>query len=154
MEIDTSGAYSADKVYGQLTSPFIPKNIKINAHTPYDAEEEQASAVSLKDFRTNISKLKYENNGDEYKFGIQEKKEDEAVTSEIKLGVENSQNSTLDSFSASSLSNKDIVNGAIKRGYSYEQAVVIAKAQKAYESSAVVTNDPIGALNERSFQVK
>ena len=46
-----SGAYSPKTVYGQLTSPFIPKQLIINAHNPIlDAEDSESKALTLKDF--------------------------------------------------------------------------------------------------------
>lgn len=155
MEINTSGAYSPDIVYGQLTYPFKPAAITINAHTPYDKTEntDENTAVSLKDFRGNISSFKYEkDDNDDYQFGIDNGYKPTTVNS----GSEAPEfpPKSVKSFSASNYSNKDIVQGAIKKGYSYDRAVVIAKAQKAYQTSAGITNDPISALNERTFAVK
>ena len=45
MSTEAIGAYSPDTVYGQLTSPFTPQKIKINAHTPYDKVDENESKV-------------------------------------------------------------------------------------------------------------
>ena len=36
MSTESIAPYSPNTVYGQLTSPFTPKQITINAHTPYD----------------------------------------------------------------------------------------------------------------------
>ena len=36
MSIEGLSPYSPTTVYGQLTSPFTPKTITINSHTPYD----------------------------------------------------------------------------------------------------------------------
>ena len=152
MEVtNTQGAYSPDIVYGQLTSPFQPPAVHINAHTPYDKDEDN-SAVTLKDFRGNVSSFKYAKEDDEaYSFGI----ETNFKPNSVDFGQEKPEfpPKSVKSFSASEVpSNKDIVQGAIKNGYSYDQALLVAKTQKAYSTSVGITNDPIGALNGRTFK--
>ena len=50
MSTEAIGAYSPDTVYGQLTSPFTPQKIKINAHTPYDKVDENESKVFSREY--------------------------------------------------------------------------------------------------------
>ena len=46
METNSIGAYSPDVVYGQLSAPFMPKTITVNAHTPLDKENAEEGDVS------------------------------------------------------------------------------------------------------------
>lgn len=41
MSIEGLSPYSPTTVYGQLTSPFTPKTITINSHTPYDKVDDK-----------------------------------------------------------------------------------------------------------------
>ena len=50
MSTEAIGTYSPDTVYGQLTSPFTPQKIKINAHTPYDKVDENESKVFSREY--------------------------------------------------------------------------------------------------------
>ena len=154
MDMESIGAYSPTTVYGQLSSPFIPKNITLNAHTPYDKEED-AEAVSLGNYlesRPNIKLVSgampkeitgvgYTKNG--YKLQTDDKQDEDKFPPEP--GVSG--------FSASKLSSKDIVSGAIKKGYTAEQAATITKAKKAYENSYLSTRNPIKTLSTRSYVV-
>ena len=154
MEVNTTGAYSPDIVYGQLTSPFRPVNVKINAHTPYDKESEtENAAVSMKNFIGKPVTFKYaQGNEDEYQFGIDSGYKPSSVDTGVEVPEFPPKN--VKSFSASAVSsNKDIVKGALKSGYTYDQALVMTKAQKAYSSSVGITKDPISALSSREFHV-
>lgn len=153
MSIEATGGYSPDKVYGNLTYPFTPKNISIKAHTPLDSEDTETKAVSYNDFRKN-SKVKsklYNHKDDDYTVGI--KTPSVGTTLSDFKNEEVDLSSSVSGFSASAYSAKDIVGGAIKRGYSAQQAVIVYRAQKAYETSAGVTKDPIKALSMRSYSV-
>ena len=153
MDMDVTGAYSPTVVYGQLTSPFVPKNISMNAHTPYDKEEDEAKvslgnylesrpSLKLKDkvIHKNYTGVGYSKKG--YELLNYEEKEDKFPPD---LGVSG--------FSASNLSSKDIVSGAIKKGYTAEQAATISKAKKAYENSYLITRNPVKTLSTRTYVV-
>ena len=48
MSIEGLAPYSPTTIYGQLTSPFTPKTITINSHTPYDkVDEEQENSSEV-----------------------------------------------------------------------------------------------------------
>ena len=156
MSIDAvSGAYSRDVVYGQLTSPFVPKqlNVKINAHTPYDKQQNDNGAVSLSNFvgdRLSTTLMDfYSDKEDDYSFGIQSN----LLNNDFIKTTEYPPKSTVSGFSASSLSSKDIVSGALKSGYSAQQAMVISRAQNAYKNSVGITNNPIKSFSTRSYRV-
>ena len=156
MSTEAIGTYSRDTVYGHLTYPFLNGGVKINAHTPYDkVDNTQSKAVSMKDFvNTKRTKLavdmdsinNYEENlSSSLKLDFLEK--DSEKTQEFPP-------TTVSSFSASSLSSKDIVGNALKNGYSTSQAVTISNANKAYKTSVVISKTPIEALSTRSYRVK
>ena len=155
MSIDSIGAYSPEKVYGQLTRPFKPDMVKINAHTPYDKEKTENTTPTNALYDTIGKKT---NLKDEYK-NIQDKVEVDTIG--IKINKDESDetekdknNANIAAFSKSTLSKKDFVNNALKQGYSAQEAAVIDRAQKAYEKSATVGKDPIKALKEKTFKVR
>ncbi len=134
MNIDTTGAYSKDKIYGQLTMPFANKPVVINAHTPYDNENSN-SAVSRADFLKNSQvqnrytiKDILENNGikldDSLKtdIGIVEMKEFPPESGLATFNLTNLQN------------NSDVALNAIKNGYMPDRSIVVAKAYRAYNT--------------------
>ena len=150
MSIEAIGGYSPDIVYGNLTYPFTPKNITINAHTPFDSDKDtEAKAVTYNNFRryTKLKTKLYDHKDDDYTVGIKIPSSNEDENKDIDLSA------SVNGFSASKYSAKDIVNGAIKRGYSAQQAAAIYKAQKAYSTSVGVTKDPVKALSSRSYSV-
>ena len=61
MSIEGLSPYSPTTVYGQLTSPFTPKTITINSHTPYDKvdndKETSSEVFSRTYFDFNINDL-------------------------------------------------------------------------------------------------
>ena len=136
MSTEAIGAYSPDTVYGQLTSPFTPQKIKINAHTPYDKVDENESKAFSREY---------------FKGKPQAKMIYELPENENKNKEENSVEVT--SFQASTTSSKDIVQNSLKRGYTPEQAVTVTKAQDAYKKSAVLTTDPTGVLSTCAYKV-
>ena len=155
MNTESIGPYSPAVVYGQLTSPFTPKLVTINAHTPYDNinEEEQSQAFSRDFFEGRPqAKMIYElPNRESLAMGINYE-----YRSNTGSGTEEDTSSKqveLSSFTASQASSKDIVQNSLKRGYSTEEAIAMKEAQNAYKNSATLTKDPIGALSTRSFRV-
>ena len=141
MSTDAIGAYSKDTVYGQLTAPFIYENnnrnayrIHINAHTPLDEPQEE-KAVSLNDFRQNVSTdrlFKIEDFVETEVLGMKS----EAVTQGLVHTINNEfPPKNVSSFSASELSKSDIVKGAIKSGYKPHQAILMARANAEYSKN-------------------
>ena len=155
MEPEAIAPYSPTTIYGQLTSPFTPKQITINAHTPYDKidEEEQSRVFSREYFQGKPqAKMVYElPEKDDFVYGLkyenQTQKNDSSETEKDNKPIE------LAAFSASRASSKDIVHNSLKYGYSPSEAIAIRDAQNAYKNSAVLTDDPVGALTTRSFRV-
>ena len=152
MDIETSGAYSPDKIYGQLSSPFLQIGVKINAHTPFDKEKEddEATAVSFKDFHAKQPTFKYERQvGETNTVGL----ESNYKPSTVSVGTEPPEfpPKNVRAFSVST-SSKDIVQTGLSNGLTYDQAYVRVKAQKAYETSVGLTKNPVGALNERVYR--
>ena len=152
MDTQSIGPYSPTTIYGQLTSPFTPKQITINAHTPYDKidEEEQSKVFSREYFQGRPqAKIVYELPETERNFDLnkyipareEDEKKQEFTPPELSV------------FSASSISSKDIVHQSLQRGYSPEQAIVIKNAQASYKNSAVLTDDPARALSTCSYKV-
>ena len=151
MEIETSGTYSSEKIYGQLSYPFLQTGIKINAHTPLDKEEDdEATSVSFKDFHAKQPTFKYERQvGETNTVGL----ESNYKPSTVSVGTEPPEfpPKNVRAFSVST-SNKDIVQTGLSSGLTYDQAYVRVQAQKAYETSVGLTKNPVGALNERVYK--
>ncbi len=148
MSTEAIGAYSPDTVYGQLTSPFTPQKIKINAHTPYDKVDENESKVFSRDYFKGKPQAKMiyelpENENKDFppKFDNGDDKDKEENSIEVA------------SFQASVASSKDIVQNSLKHGYTAEQAVAVTKAQDAYKKSAILTTDPTGVLSTCAYKV-
>lgn len=150
MSTEAIGAYSPDTVYGQLTSPFTPQKIKINAHTPYDKVDENESKVFSREYFKGKpqAKMIYELPENENKNKDFPPKFD---NKDDKNKEENSVEVT--SFQASTTSSKDIVQNSLKHGYTPEQAVAVTKAQDAYKKSAILTTDPTGVLSTCAYKV-
>ena len=156
METEAIAPYSPTTIYGQLTSPFTPKQVTINAHTPYDkVDEETESQVYSRDYfqARPQARLVYElPEEDEFVFGI---------NYENRTNASNSENDNeipprpveVSAFAASQTSSRDIVHNSLKQGYSTAEAIIIRDAQNAYKNSATLTQDPVGALSSRSFRV-
>ncbi len=151
MSTEAVSAYSPDVVYGQLTSPFTPKQITINAHTPYDkVEGDGAKVYSRTHFKGKPqAKMIYELPEKENRFDASKyipKKDSDSET--------NTTNQVeVSAFQASSVSSKDIVQNSLKRGYSTTEAVAVTKAQNAYKKSAILTDNPTGVLSTCSYKV-
>ncbi len=155
MEPEAIAPYSPTTIYGQLTSPFTPKQITINAHTPYDkvTEDESSQVFSRGHFQARPqARMVYElPENDDYVYGI--KYENKVNNSENQEDEKEIPPSEVAAFSVSRASSKDIVQNSLKYGYSPTEAIAIRDAQNAYKNSATLTNDPIGALSSRSFRV-
>lgn len=136
MSIEATSSISALQSREYLASPFTQKAVNINSKTPYDKVEENVEnkAYSRDYFNTKTqAKLQYS-------------------PSEIKQEV-NEIKPEIINFSKSSLSSQDMVNNALQKGYSTNQAVNIVHAQAAYSRSAFLTNNPVGVLNTCSYTV-
>lgn len=158
MSTEAIGAYSPDTVYGQLTSPFTPQKIKINAHTPYDKVDENKSKVfSREHFKGKPqAKMIYELPEDKNSVNIANKEFPPKYNgNKVENNKDTEEKTTIDvtTFQASKASSKDIVQNSLKHGYTPEQAVAINKAQEAYKKSAILTKDPAATLSTRSYKV-
>ena len=162
MEPEAIAPYSPTTIYGQLTSPFTPKQITINAHTPYDKidEEEQSRVFSREYFQGRPqARLVYElpddnvpSFGVKYEYQTENKNNTYSAGSE-EAGKQPAVKPELTSFAASQVSSGDIVYSSLKQGYTPAEAIAIRDAQNAYKNSAVLTDDPVGALSSRSYRV-
>lgn len=151
MNTEAIAPYSPNTVYGQLTSPFTPKQVKINAHTPYDkVDENESKAFSRESFKAKPqAKMIYElpENDDKKdsdyppKFSNSEEKDTKDKTVDVST------------FQASTISSKDIVSNSLKHGYTTDQAIAVTKAQKAYKNSAIMTKNPTEVLSKHSYKV-
>ena len=154
----TSGGYSPDTVYGNLTAPFVYESgktgafpVHINAHTPYD-EEVEDQVVTQSDYRQLVQNGKV--------FKIEDFVNTEAVgfqSDVVYQGLAEPPKyeppvTSVNSFSASSLSNANLVKMAIDHGYTADKAYTIAQAQKAYQTHiANVTAKPAETLQTYKF---
>ena len=142
MSIEGLAPYSPTTIYGQLTSPFTPKTITINSHTPYDKvdeEQENSSEVFSRGYFEGKPQARSV-------YGKDLAKLSEDLASE-KVPVE------VVSFSSSELSSTDIVKSSLKKGYDTREAIVIQNANSAYQKSAFLTNNPVGVLSTCSYRV-
>ncbi len=162
MSTDAIGPYSPTTIYGQLTSPFTPKNVTINAHTPFDkAEEEQVKAFSRDYFEGKpLAKMKYElpEVGDiSIKYSPSNSVNSDDTTGKSSVGASDSKDESttpsVTAFSASQASSKDIVQSSLKRGYSPEEAVALKNLMASYERAAILTDNPTGVLSTCSYRV-
>ena len=156
METERIAAYSPNTIYGQLSSPFTPKQIHINAHTEFDKDPAKET-FSRSDFSSKTpTKIKVDYSSlEKPDVSKYQKKSEEKV-----VGFKNDQNNSektqtqnVNSFTASSLSNKDIVNNSLKKGYSVEQVAVVLRAKDAYNNSSTLTKNPIKTLSTRVYNV-
>ena len=152
MSIENLAPYSPDTVYGQLTSPFTPKQITINAHTPYDKVDEESTGgvYSCTFFKgkpqaklafTEISK--YESYyPDEFPPKISNDSQETKKS-----------NAELSDFSVSAFSDNKILKDALANGYSAKESVVIQNAHNAYQRSALITKNAPEVLSTCSYKV-
>lgn len=153
MNIDTSGGYSPDKIYGQLTMPFLNKPVTINAHTPYDNANNTAQAVSKSNFYNNKSEMMVSIEKIRKSKGIEL---DESLKTDIgiKEPVEFPPESPVNSFNVSRYNDgKGVVYNALKNGYSASQSIVIGNAFKAYGKAATSNQNPVTSLLETGYKV-
>lgn len=138
--------YSPTTIYGQLTSPFTPKTVTINAHTPYDKVDEEKSEVFSRDYFKGKpqAKIAYE---------LPEVNQEFPPKNTVSDAESDKKPVELTPFSASSASSSDIVQSSLKRGYTPQEAVALKDAQNAYKNSAVMTKDPTGTLSTCSYRV-
>lgn len=145
MNTETIRAYSPTEIYGQLTSPFMPKNVSINSHTPYDKVDEnsESKATSREDFHKHKpAKLKFE---------LPEQEEDNQQTSTS--SAENKDYAKdITPFSISSATSNDIVNNSLKQGYTTTEAIAIKDAYKAYTETQESMNF-VKNLSTRTYKV-
>lgn len=136
MDMDISGAYSPNTIYGQLTMPFLNKPVHINSHTPYDKTDTNASALSKSDFYKTTPQARVSVEDIHNTKGIA--LDDELVNDLFKDDKANLLSNNINNFQSSVYkSNKDVVHTALQNGYSAEQAVNAAKAFKAYSANTV-----------------
>ena len=153
MSIENIGAYSPDTVYGQLTTPFLDKKIQINAHTPFDQDEEVKQTFSKNDFEKNISEKVFPTFEEMTTF--EEEKQVFGVPSEqLEFPPKMPSIST---FQASNTkTSSEWVNAALKNGYSANKAVLIGKAYSTYSKvvSQEKTPDLVTGLVNQNYIIK
>ena len=150
MSIENLAPYSPSTIYGQLTSPFTPKQITINAHTPYDKVEEQDApeVFSRASFQARPqARIVYDEMSE-----IKPNYEEQNSTDEKNTAATRAEDE-LSPFSVSSFSDNTILKGALSQGYSVRESVVIQNAYDAYQRSALITKDAAGVLNTCSYRV-
>ena len=150
MEPEAIAPYSPTTIYGQLTSPFTPKAVTINAHTPFDKvdEEEQPQVFSREYFQGRPqTRIVYELPQTEINIDFSRYVPSSEETKREYTPQE------VAAFSASSISSSDIVQQSLQRGYSPEQAVAVRNAQEAYKKSAILTDNPAQVLSTCSYRV-
>lgn len=143
MSAENLTPYSKTTVYGELTSPFTPKQITINAHTPFDkVEENESKAYSRVDFsgkpQTKIIYSKLANN-----YEIEIEKEDNEIFKQNELS----------NFSISEFTDDNILKGVLSSDYSPEEAAIIKKAEEAYKKSITMTKKAPENLSKCSYRV-
>ncbi len=153
---ESIGPYSPTTIYGQLTSPFTPKLVSINSHTPFDKTNEEESKVFSRDYFEGrpVARMKYslpETAPAEITKYQPEQQNSNNTNNDTKQSEK--PQTELTAFSMSATSSSDIVKSSLKQGYSTEQAVVISKAQSAYQRSATLTKDPVGVLGSCNYMV-
>lgn len=129
MNVEQAAGYSPDKIYGQLTSPFLNKMVHINAHPSAEQADDSAATVSLSNFiptkasaRVNVSEIT--------SIGS-------AKAQEINEGsFPPDPSDTTSSHRLTDFSSSNIVSGALKKGYSAKEAIVISNAAKSYANAS------------------
>lgn len=136
MSIEATTGSTVLQAREYLASPFLQSAVKINSKTPYDKTE------------NNVEDKVYSR---EY-FNAKTQAKLQYSLPEIELEKDELKPEII-GFSKSGLSSQDIVNNALQKGYSTNQAVNITKAQAAYAKSAFLTKDPVGVLSTCSFTI-
>ena len=115
MSIERLAPYSPTTIYGQLTSPFTPKTITINSHTPYDkVDEEQENSSEV--FSRRYFEGKPQARSVYGKVSTQSAYENDLAKLSEDLASEKVPVEVV-SFSSSELSSTDIVKSSLKKGY-------------------------------------
>lgn len=146
MSIESLQPYSPTTIYGQLTSPFTPKQITINSHTPFDKvnENDGSEVFSSASFegkpQAKIAFDKMSNYVPEYE-------------TDFSKNDTPKDPSELSSFSVSSFSDNKILKGALTNGYSVNESIVIQNAQNAYQRSSLITKNASQVLSTCSYRV-
>ena len=155
MSTEPIGPYSPTTIYGQLTSPFTPKQVTINAHTPYDkVNENTQTGVYSRDYFQPREQAHLVYEMPESNLGLKKGININTQKTEDKSDENTTQKPAgVSSFSASTISSDNIVHNSLKHGYSTEQAIVIKNAQDAYKRGAVLTENPIESLTTCSYRV-
>ena len=155
MSIDSIGVYSPDKIYGQLTMPFLNKPVTINSHTEYDEDSESDAVLSKESFYNNKSKMQVSIEEIRDMKGIQ--LDDKILT---KVGPEVPTEfppkfENIASFQLSSFNNgSGVVYEALQNGYTPNNAIVVGKAHQAYQNAAKHNfTDAIQNLVNLSYKV-
>lgn len=143
MSTENLAPYSPTTVYGQLTSPFTPKTVTINSHTPFDKFDETGSEAFSREFfkgrpQTKIIYTELSNN---YLYEIE--KED----------TEFYNNSDISKFSASEYSKDSYLNGMLTKDYSPKETAAMKKVNEAYKKSALIADNGAEVLSKCSYRV-
>lgn len=152
---ESIGPYSPTTIYGQLTSPFTPKLVSINSHTPFDKTNDEESKVFSRDYFEGrpVARMKY-SLPETAPVEIQKYEPEQQNNSNTDTQKTDTSPKELSAFSMSATSSSsDIVKSSLKQGYTTEQAIVISNAQSAYQRGAVLTKDPIGVLGTCNYVV-
>lgn len=156
MNTEAVGAYSPTTIYGQLTSPFVPKSITINAHTSFDnMDDAEGVTFSKEDFQGKPQAwMKISIDTDLEEFGLSDNYKTVANSdNQNNSGQVVVSSNKVSGFSKSNLSSKDIVNSSLKKGYSTSEAIVISKAQQAYSRGIMTTSNATEALSSCEYKV-
>ncbi len=153
MSIENLAPYSPTTIYGQLTSPFTPKQITINARTPYDRVDETSDGSEV------FSRAYFEGKpqakivyGNMSKYRPEYDK-DFPPKNTGDTGQPQKTPSELSSFSVSSFSDNNILKGALSNGYSVDESIVIQNAYNAYRRSSLITKNAPEVLSTCSYRV-
>lgn len=127
MSTENLAPYSPTTVYGQLTYPFTPKTISINAHTPFDkVDKTESEAFSREFFEIKPqTKLIYTELSNNYLYEVENEE----------LELYNS--SDISRFSVSEYSKDNYLNGMLSKDYSPKEMAAMKKVNDAYKMSLI-----------------
>ena len=152
MSIEATGAYSPDKVYGQLTMPFVIKPVHINAHTPLD-EASGDTVLTKKSFYNNQSKgmVSIEDIRDIKSLELSDSLKTDIGIKQLedfppKPNVEVFQSTIYAQGSG-------VVFNALRNGYTASQSINIGNAYSAYKNAMNVGSNPVKTLLSTNFAV-
>ena len=143
MSTENLAPYSPTTVYGQLTSPFTPKTISINAHTPFDkVDKTESGAFSREFFEIKPqTKLIYTELSNNYLYEVENEE------------LEFYKNTNVSNFSVSEFSKDKYLNGTLNSGYSPKETATINKVNEAYKKSALFAKNGTDILSKCSYKV-